>query len=197
MIISENRRCLSSCWNPVMQRRISKGRGRDRYQRKWASDRQTFQYWEIFPIGANLLLWKKKTQNIPFHCESSFPPPRDPNLGEFLSFVIHLHIWRIWNIVGPFLPGHITALSYNKAHLYSLSMGFDFYFWTTECNPETWMLNFSPRKEDKSFTGNWMSKWVQTSISVASLIFLLSPTKRIFGNVINMPKIGQPFYTKA
>lgn len=163
MIIPENRRCLPSHWHPVMQRRVREGKGRDLYQRKLASARQTFQYWEIFPTGANLLLWKRTTYPLSLW-EFLFLPQEIPNLGEFLSFVIHLHIWRIWNTVEPSLPGHITALSYNKAHLYSWSLGFDFYFWTTECNPKNWILNFAPRKEDKSFTGNWMSKWVQTSI---------------------------------
>lgn len=107
----------------------------------------------------------EKNKISPFIVRVPFLPQGTPNLGEFLSFVIHLHRWRIWNIVEPSLPGHITALSY-KAHLYSWSLGFDFYFWTTEYNSKNEILNFAPRKKDKSFTRNWMSKWVQTSVRV-------------------------------
>ena len=162
MIISENRRCLSSCWHPVIQKRIREGRGKDLYLRKLASARQTFQYWGIFPTGANMLLRKRTKYSLSLWVP--FLPQGTPNLGEFLSFVIHLHIRRIWNVVEPSLPVRITALSYNKAHLYSWSLGFDFCFWTTECNPENWFLNFAPRKEDKPFMGNCMSKWLQTSV---------------------------------
>lgn len=122
MIISENKRYLPSCWHPDMQKG-GKGQG----------------YWPVpgRPFPLEKICCCGKEQNIPFHCvRVPFLPQGTPNLGEFLSFVIHLHIWRIWNIVEPSLTGHITALSYNKAHLYSWSLGFDFYFWTTECNPK-------------------------------------------------------------
>ena len=39
-----------------------------------------------------------KEQNIPFHCESSFPPPRDPKSGR-ISFLCY-----------P--PAHMTYLKY-------------------------------------------------------------------------------------
>lgn len=179
MIISENKRCLPSCWHLVVQR-IREGKGKDLYQRKLASARQTFQYWEDLSHWSQSAAMEKNKIS-PFIVRVPFLPQEIPNLGEFLSFVIHLHIWRIWNIVEPSLPGHITALSYNKAHLYSWSLGFDFYFWTTECNPKNWILNFAPRKEDKSFTGNWMSKiGTNFNMTVAVWSFFPCPQRELW-----------------
>lgn len=147
VVISENRRCLPSCGHPVMQRRVREGWGRNGYGRKLVSIGKSFP---LEPICC----YEKKPQISPFIVRVPFLPQGTPNLGELLSLVIHLHIWRIWNIAEPSLPGHITALPYNKAHPYSWSLGFDFYFWTTECNPiKNGFWNFLPGKRINTLQG--------------------------------------------
>lgn len=133
MIISENKRCLPACWHLVVQR-IREGEGRDLYQRKLASARQSFQFWGIFPIGANLLLWKRT--KYPLSLWEFLSSPKRSQIWENFFPLLSTCTYDVSEILLSLLSQGISQLSYNKAHLYSWSLGFDFYFWTTKCNPK-------------------------------------------------------------
>lgn len=176
-----------SCWHPVMQRRVRDRRNRDTYRRKRASARTTFQYWEIFPTGANLLLWKKT--KYPLSLWEFLSSLKGPQIWENFFPLLSTCTYDVSKILLSLLSQGISQLSLIIRHIFIHGLwGLISTFWTTECNPKNWILNFSPRKEDKSFTGNWISKWVQTSVRVGSLVFLPLSTKRILGYATNMNK---------
>lgn len=100
------------------------------------------------------------------------------SLWEFLSSLKGLQIWEnffpllstctydVSKILLSLLSQGISQLSLIIRHIFIHGLwGLTSTFWTTEYNPKNWILNFSPRKEDKSFIGSWTSKWVQTSVN--------------------------------
>lgn len=113
-------------------RRIREGRGRDLYQRKMASARQTFQYWGIFPIGDKLLLWKRT--KYPLSLWEFLSSPKGPQIWENffpllstctddvseillsllsqgisqLSLIRHIFIHGLWGLISTSEPQSTT-----------------------------------------------------------------------------------------
>lgn len=114
-------------------------------------------------VLGNLSHWRQsaameKNKISPF-IVSSFSSPKRSQIWENFFPLLSTCTYDVSEILLNLLSQGISQLSLiNKAHLYSWSLEFDFYFWTTECNPKIWSLNFAPRKEDKSFTRSQISK---------------------------------------
>lgn len=115
-IISENRRCLSSCWHPVTQKRIREGRGKDLYLRKLASARQTFQYWGIFPTGANMLLWKRT--KYPLSLWEFLSSPKGPQIWENFFPLLSTCTYDVSAMLWSLLSQCISQLSLIIRHIF-------------------------------------------------------------------------------